>query len=132
MKIEDSTVYVNAAAGLVSLECPPDAATRISAEGWTVVNAPRPLGGAFTWEGPYRAGVFYATGPEAHWDGLWGWKALDAWRVVLVTNEEIRAHLEEVAKECDYTLAQALEFSTMRELAAQEGLPWHEEKESNE
>ena len=70
------------------------------AEGWWVVNAPRPLPGRLAWEGAFRCGVFYAAGPPEDFDGLGEtWRRLDARRIVLLDNEEVerraRAYLRE-------------------------------------
>src|SRR5690606_19744285 len=42
---------------------PSEHAEKITVNGWAVVNAPRPLLGSVTWEGPFICGIFYAAGP---------------------------------------------------------------------
>ena len=72
--------------------------------GWLIANAPRPISGQLTWQGPFRRGVFYAASPEIP-GGTFGWEADDAGLVVFITDEEITARV--LAKFAEYGYASA-------------------------
>ena len=104
-------------------------------DGWTIVNAPRPLLGERTWTGQFRHGVFYAAGPNqlppggserARAEGIVrSWAADDAWPVEFITNDEIERLV--LAKFAEYGYASADEAGvTIAEQAACMQLPWHE------
>jgi hypothetical protein len=93
-------------------------------DGWVIANAPRPLAGKLTWQGPFRRGVFYAAAPEVV-GGTFGWKADDAGLIRFITNAEIEAAV--LAKFADYGFGSAEEAGvTIAEQAACMLLPWHE------
>ena len=105
--------------------------------GWLVVNAPRPLMGEETWTGPFRHGIFYAAGPdpsavtgpdlEQAERRVASWKSDDAWPVVFTSNEEIEERV--LAKFAEYGYGSAGEAGiTVPDMAAEMGLPWHEEE----
>lgn len=90
--------------------------------GEVVWNAPRPLFGR-TWDGKFRAGIFYAiTGPDDQSFADENVK-LDARRVRFVTNADVEREL--LAKLAEYGYASAEDAGlTMAELAADYGLPY--------
>jgi hypothetical protein len=112
-------------------ECPHD----LPADGWLVVNAPRPLLGELTWQGPFRHGIFYA----AHRDPatltgefdrhhaeqiVASWRSDDAWPVRFTTNAEIEQQVGAALADHKTTLDEL--GTTMGELAYQMDLPWHD------
>lgn len=100
---------------------------KVASGEWKVVNAPRPIAGEVTWTGPCRHGIFYAAGDPARFEGSFlGWEALDAWYVEEITNDEIRRRLEALASERELVLAEVLEYTPIRSLAASYGMPWRE------
>jgi hypothetical protein len=103
-----------------------------------IVNAPRPLLGTWTWEGPFRHGVFYAAMPATpaegddwearhHADVLRLWEADDAWQVEFTDDDKIAGLCAAKAAQHGYaSLADAAaDGITVEELAAMLHLPWH-------
>ena len=103
--------------------------TAIQLNGWTVVNAPRPLPGRVQWEGEFRHGVHYAAGPLDEFADRWA--SLDAWPVMPITNMEIVMLIEKRAKDRGFkTLSECLEangYESVATLARACGLPWRSE-----
>ncbi|MEU7911397.1 hypothetical protein [Microbispora bryophytorum] len=103
---------------------PTEHADDITAGGWAVVNAPRPLAGRMTWEGPFICGVFYAAGP---YDELAKrWRADDATLLVPVTPAEVVAKMRALVRDRGYDFAEvAAEVpEQLRMWAEDQGLPW--------
>jgi len=96
-------------------------------EGWSIVNAPRPLAGEKTWTGKFRHGIFYAAGPTSDERLARLWEADDAWPVVFTDNAEIERRV--MAKLAEYGYSTPDEISsTVAEIAIGTlNLPWHEE-----
>jgi hypothetical protein len=87
-----------------------------------VWNAPRPLFGR-TWEGKFRAGIFYSiTGPDDQSFADENVK-LDARRVRFVTNAEVERELMAKLAEYGYDTPEDAGL-TMAELAADYGFPY--------
>jgi len=104
---------------------PSEHAEKITVNGWAVVNAPRPLLGSVTWEGPFICGIFYAAGP---YDQLAErWRADDATLLVPVTPAQVIDKLEEKAAASGYDFAEiANEYPAQIRLWAEDsGLPWN-------
>jgi hypothetical protein len=93
--------------------------------GWVIANAPRPLIGDVTWQGPFMHGVFYAAAPELR-TGSFGWKADDACLLQVTTNAELQAQLQ--AKLDDYGTTLEEVGMTWAEFAGSYSMPWHEPK----
>lgn len=96
--------------------------------GWIVHNAPRPLFGTHAWEGPFRAGCFYAAIDPAD-PNAERWESenlrLDARRVELVTNDDVAAILAGKLDANGYTLDDYAEVGmTFADVAFEYGLPW--------
>jgi hypothetical protein len=89
-------VYVNKASNLA------EGLAKYLQEGFTVVNAPRPISGDKAWEGDYLRGVHYAASKTDRF--LSHWKAYDAKQVVIVTNEEILVKLRQEAIDRGFTV----------------------------
>jgi hypothetical protein len=129
-------VNVDAASALIlvnasdwtALGATPEQAEMIGAEGWAVVNAPRPLLGAIAWVGPFRAGIHYAAGGAECWDGAFGWRANRAEEVRLVCNAEVEAMIQRRAPGyVDLDAGIAAGRWSWAELARQYSLPWRQE-----
>jgi ribosomal protein L37E len=99
----------------------------IRGQRWTVVNAPRPLPGRLTWQGPFRRGVFYAAGPKAEY--LNAWQAADATEVRLADPQQVLEQLRARIRGDGYDPVEVLAdpaafgFSSVEELAREYGLP---------
>lgn len=91
--------------------------------GWVIVNAPRPLYGKITWQGPFRHGIFYAASPDTP-DARACWAADDAWPVTFTTNDKLQAQLQVKLDEYGTTLEEV--GMSWAEFAASYNLPWHE------
>lgn len=88
-----------------------------------VWNAPRPLYGR-TWEGKFRAGIFYAiTGPDDDPRFAEENARLDARRVRFVTNADVEREIMVKLAEYGYGSAEDAGL-TMAELAADYGFPY--------
>lgn len=94
---------------------------------WAVVNAPRPIPGAITWQGEFRHGIFYAAGNRADFGERWN--DLDAWPVEAITNLDVTERIAAMARERGTTLAEVLDDfdGDMSELAKACNLPWFTE-----
>lgn len=115
MKREESTVYMNIAEdceGMTFLR-------KAHAKGQLIFNAPRPLPGTVWWTGEFRHGTFYVgIDPIVEHDDefirktwmLQECKDLDAWPVVVVTNEMILAACKEHAAEAEYPWEEIVEY----------------------
>jgi hypothetical protein len=103
--------------------------TAIILNGWSVVNAPRPLPGEVTWTGDFRHGVFYAAGPREMFGE--SWDDLDAWPVQAITNIEIVEMISKRARDRGFKgLCDCLEangFASIAALARACDLPWRGE-----
>lgn len=96
--------------------------------GWAIVNAPRPLPGRMTWDGPFRCGIFYAAGPPDDFDSLGeSWRQLDARRIALVDNADVERMARAYLIENGYETPEQLGL-TIGEVAGymDPPLPWHE------
>lgn len=92
---------------------------------WTIVNAPRPLMGARTWQGPFRHGLFYAAGHPGDDQLRESWDADDAWPVTLVTDADIEVMVADYAAGSGYDLADLPTMGiTVADLADEMGLPY--------
>jgi hypothetical protein len=69
--------------------------------GLVVMNAPRPIPGAYTWMGPCRHGRFYAAVEPGHHDAT-ACHQLDAWPVRNLAESEIGPALNHLAVEAGY------------------------------
>lgn len=126
---------------LEGLGCPPEMAQAIRQNGWDVVNAPRPLFGAFitttltaTWSGPFLHGTFFAAGPREEgmtrgFTRTFGetWTEDDGWEIVLIDNATIETAIRDHAKENGVTPDQ-LDDWDLGELATMYGLPYVREE----
>ncbi|WP_433426212.1 hypothetical protein ACQP1V_42990 (plasmid) [Microtetraspora malaysiensis] len=103
---------------------PDEYADDITSNGWAVVNAPRPLIGRITWEGPFICGIFYAAGP---YDQLAErWRADDATLLVPMAPTEVVAKMRALVCDYGYDFAEvAAEVpDQIRMWAEDHGLPW--------
>lgn len=89
-------VYVNQASDIAK------GLARYFTEGFTVVNASRPLSGDDAWEGDYLRGIHYAASKTNQFAKHW--TDYDAKQVVVVTNEEILALLRQEAIDRGFTV----------------------------
>jgi len=101
-------------------------------KGMEIVNAPRPLAGQVSWEGPFRHGIFYVAsepGMAALVRGsTLGWDAMDAWPVRLVDNAYIEERVREHLAEAEMTMEDAIEgWGSLAEVARADGWPWYED-----
>jgi hypothetical protein len=94
-------------------------------DGWVIGNAPRPIQGKVTWQGPFRHGVFYAAAPEVP-AGTFGWKADDAWLVTFISNEEIGQRVAAKLAEYGYQSADEAGLTVSEVAIGVLQLPWHE------
>lgn len=98
---------------------------------WAVWNAPRPLVGEQTWNGPFAHGVFYAAhrrGAPYFADVEAANAAADGWPVVLITDAEIRAAVVAALAEYGYTLDSCGPAGIdPADVADGMGLPWNQE-----
>jgi hypothetical protein len=91
-------------------------------------NAPRPLAGTHTWQGPFVCGVFYAAGPRDQY--AQGNEALDAAEIRFVTNADVRALLVAQLAANGYTLDDYAEAGvSLAEAACLHHLPWDDHEE---
>jgi len=114
----ERTVYINAAD-------PEQAqAVRWAALGYEIVNAPRPLPGEESWICDFRHGTIYAACLAPSDRMREEWRDLDAWPVLIVTDEQIRGFVRDhMAGEIDE--ADALEtWGGWPELARAAGWPY--------
>lgn len=105
---------------------PAEHAATITANGWTVANAARPLPGEITWKGNFTAGVYYAAGPaETYGDH---WRELDATVLVPVTPAEVVGKMREFCTENGYTLEGIVSSydGAAATLAADLDMPWND------
>lgn len=106
---------------------PVEHANDINDNGWSVANAPRPLIGSVTWDGPFICcGVFYAAGPYDQFARRW--LADDATLLVPVTPTEVVAKLRDLVVERGYDFDEiAQECPEQFELWAEDfALPWEQ------
>lgn len=103
---------------------PTEHAAQIEEHGWSVVNAPRPLTGLLTWEGEFRAGIFYAAGPMDAFAERW--RADDATLLLPITPADIVAKLRAACADHDTTLEKiaASYGGAAQDLAQDFDLPW--------
>lgn len=120
--ISEKTVYVNTLDHICGQYEP-----IVRAGGWRVVNAPRPLPGAFWWEGPFLHGIFFATGDPKEYGEQW--KALDAWPVVEMSNAEIDERLREDARGSGLNLEDFIEdWGSLGKASRACGYPYRDEE----
>jgi hypothetical protein len=120
-EIDPDAVYVHAATWQPPAAVMPE---------WVIANAPRPLHGRVIWEGSFRAGIFYAAGPDtADLRELW---RRDGARIVLViTNDDIERMANAYAAANGYTPDDYREAGiTIADLARDLGLPYVEDRPS--
>ncbi|TMR10989.1 hypothetical protein ETD86_37370 [Nonomuraea turkmeniaca] len=105
---------------------PAEHAEQIAADGWSVVNAPRPLIGRITWEGAFLTGIFYAAGPVQEFGERW--RRDDATLLTPLSHADILDRMRAVCAEYGTTLeAFAAEYDgAARSLADDLDLPWDE------
>jgi hypothetical protein len=103
------------------------------AAGWEIADAPRPLLGTETVQGPFRSGVFYAgLDPTRDADldmaGIVrrNWRANNATPVVVVTNDDIKDALSARLEEADVSVEEMLAaYDGWSGLARMDGWPWY-------
>jgi len=104
--------------------------------GAMIYNAPRPLYGHRAWPGPFLHGSFYAAVFDAQENAEFCRRQnekLDASRVELVDNDDVKCLIEQQLTEAGYSLADYEEIGMgLREVAHERGLPWHEEDGSDD